>query len=382
MSVLPTARPGRAADPILIGEIDSRTGLLAAQGLAIAQGIRIAVDQANAAGGLAGRPLRLLERDDEGKAERAIAAAEELVGRHGVVALVGGYVDSLVGPVSEVAERTGVPYLAAASLDERLTARGYRYFFRISSLRAYVTATVGVVRDLARARRVAIFHATTPGATQLAARQREGFQAAGIEVVAFEPFAPGLSDFTPLLRRVRDGRADVLVSDAFFADHLLAVRQLAQAGIRLPGFLGAFGLEFPEAIRELGSAAEGLLGTTAWQPGVHVPAAPAESTAFVEAYRTRFRRDPVPLSMHGYAAGRALLDALSAVLAGGRPLSANAVRDALAQVDVETPLGRIRFTREGDPVAYERVVVQVQRGRHVVVYPREAATAPLIHPRP
>ncbi|MGH7359103.1 MAG: ABC transporter substrate-binding protein, partial [Candidatus Rokuibacteriota bacterium] len=150
-----------------MGEIDSRTGLLAAQGLAIAQGIRIAVEQANAAGGLGGRPLRLLERDDEGKAERALAAAEELVGRHGVVALVGGYVDSLVAPVSEVAERTGVPYLAAASLDERLTARGYRSFFRISSLRAYVAATVGVVRDLARARRVAILHATTPGATQL-----------------------------------------------------------------------------------------------------------------------------------------------------------------------------------------------------------------------
>jgi ABC-type branched-subunit amino acid transport system substrate-binding protein len=86
--------------------------------------------------------------------------------------------------------------------------------------------------------------------------------------------------------------------------------------------------------------------------------------------------------MHGYAAGRALLDALGAVLASGRPLSASAVRDALAQVDVETPLGRIRFTREGDPVAYERVVIQVQRGRHVVVYPSEAATAPLIHPRP
>jgi branched-chain amino acid transport system substrate-binding protein len=229
---------------------------------------------------------------------------------------------------------------------------------------------------------VAIFHATTPGATQLAGRQRAEFQAAGIEVVAFEPFAPGLSDFVPLLRRIRDGQADVLVSDAFFADHLLAVRQLAQAGIRLPGFLGAFGLEFPEAIRELGRAAEGLLGTTAWQPGVHVPAAPAESSAFVDAYRTRFGREPVPLSMHGYAATRALVAGLAATLAAGRPLAPDAVREALARVDVETPLGRVRFTREGDPVAYERVVVQVQHGRHVVVYPREAATAPLVHPRP
>jgi branched-chain amino acid transport system substrate-binding protein len=382
LSVLPGAPAAGAADPILIGEINSRTGLLASQGLAIAEGIRIAVDDVNAAGGVGGRAVRLLERDDEGKAERAIAAAEELVARRGVVALLGGYVDSLVGPVSEVAERARVPYLAAASLDERLTARGYRYFFRVSSLRPYVTATVGVVRDLVHARRVAILHATTPGATQLAARQRQAFLADGIEVVAFEPFAPGLSDFVPLLRRVRDAQADVLVSDAFFADHLLAVRQLTQARIRVPGFLGAFGLEFPEVIRELGGAAEGLLGTTAWQPGVHVPAAPAESNAFVEAYRTRFRREAVPLSMHGYAAARALLAALAAAGAEGRTLEGEPLREALARVDLPTPLGRVRFTPEGEPVAYERVVVQVQRGRHVVVYPRAAASAPLVHPRP
>jgi branched-chain amino acid transport system substrate-binding protein len=329
-----------------------------------------------------GRPLRLLERDDEGKAERAIAAAEELVARHGVVALVGGYADSLVAPVSEVAERARVPYLAAASLDERLTARGYRYFFRVSSLRPYVTTTVGLVRDLVRARRVAILHATTPGATQLATHQRQGLQAAGIEIVAFEPFAPGLADFVPLLRRVRDGQADILVSDAFFADHLLAVRQLAQAGIRLPGFLGAFGLEFPEVIRELGGAAEGLLGTTAWQPGIFIPAAPSESSAFVDAYRTRFRREPVPLSMHGYAAARALVSALTATLGAGQALTGETVREALARVDLTTPLGRVRFTPQGEPVDYGRVVVQIQRGRHVIVYPREVATAPLIHPRP
>jgi branched-chain amino acid transport system substrate-binding protein len=371
-----------AADPILIGEIDSRTGLLASQGLAIAEGIRVAVDTVNAAGGVQGRAVRLLERDDEGKAERAIAAAEELIARQGVVGLLGGYVDSLVGPVSEVAERARVPYLAAASLDERLTARGHRYFFRVSSLRPYVTATVGVIRDLARVRRVAILHSTTPGATQLAAHQRQGFEAAGIQVVVFEPFTPGLSDFVPLLRRVRDGQAEVLVSDAFFADHLLAVRQLTQVGIRLPGFLGAFGLEFPEAIRELGAAAEGLLGTTAWQPGVHVPAAPAESAAFVDAYRARFRREPAPLSMHGYAAARALVSALAAALSGPPPLTGETVREALARTDLETPLGRVRFTPQGEPMAYERVVVQIQQGRHVVVYPKEAASASLIHPRP
>ena len=374
--------PARAEDPIVVGEINSRTGVLAAQGLAVAQGIRIAVEDANARGGVAGRPVRLLERDDEGKPERAIAAAEELTARHRVAALVGGYADNLVGPVSEVAERSRTPYLATASLDERLTQRGYRYFFRVSSLKPYLDATVGVVRDAIRPARVAILYSSTPGASQLAARQREALQAASIDVPVFEPFSPGLADFTPLLSRARDRDAEILLSDAFFADHLLIVRQLPQSGWRVKGFLGAFGLEFPAVIRELGPTAEGLLGTTAWQPGVFVPAAEAESRAFVDAYRARFGQEPVPLGMHGYAAARALLQALAAVARDTPRVGGDRLREALARVDLETPLGRIKFAADGDPLFYQRVIVQIQGGRHVVVYPPGAATARLVYPRP
>jgi len=370
----------RAAEPILVGEINPRTGVLAPQGLAVAEGVEIAVERLNARGGIGGRPIRLLARDDEGKPDRAIAAAEELTARHRVAALVGGYVDSLVGPVSEVAERARTPYVASASLDERLTQRGYRYFFRVSSLRPYVEATVGLVREAMRPARVAILHSRTPGASQLAARQREALQTASIQIPVYEPFAPGLADFTPLLARLRDRSADVLLSDAFFADHLLIVRQLARSGIRLKGFVGAFGLEFPAVVQELGGAAEGLLGTTAWQPGVFVPAASAESRAFVEAYRARFGHEPVPLAMHGYAAAQALFAAMEAAGRDGQPPAGEALRQALARVDVETPLGRVRFDANGDPAHYERVIVQVQGGRHVVVYPPRVATARLVYP--
>jgi branched-chain amino acid transport system substrate-binding protein len=376
------AAPADALEPLVVGEINSRTGALAAQGLAVAQGIQIAVEAANLRGGVAGRPVRLLDRDDEGKPERAIAAAEELTARHRVAALVGGYVDSLVGPISEVAERSRTPYLATASLDERLSQRGYRYFFRVSSLKPYVDSTVGVVRDALRPARVAILYSSTPGASQLATRQRDALVAASIPVAVFEPFSPGLADFTPLLNRARDRDAEVLLSDAFFADHLLVVRQLPRSGWRPKGFLGAFGLEFPAVIRELGAAAEGLLGTTAWQPGVFVPAAPDESLSFVDAYRNRFKQEPVPLAMHGYAAARALLAALDAAARDGQPVAGEPLREALGRLDVETPLGRVKFAADGDPLFYQRVIVQIQGGRHVVVYPAGVATGRLVHPRP
>jgi len=174
----------------------------------------------------------------------------------------------------------------------------------------------------------------------------------------------------------------VLLSDTFFADHLLIVRQMAGAGIRVKAFLGAFGLEFPAVVGELGAASEGLFGTTAWQPGVLVPGDPDRSEAFVRAFRARFGRDPIPLAMHGYAAAAALLAALEAVVARGGTVSGPAVRDALARVEVETPLGRVAFDERGDPRLYERAVVQIQDGRHVVVYPPSRAQAAPRYPAP
>lgn len=319
----------------------------------------------------------MLSRDDEGRPERAIGAAEELAGLRQAVALIGGYVDSLVGPIAEVADRARVPYLATASLDERLTQRGNRYFFRISNLSSYVRVTTGLVLDALNADNVAILYSHTPGASQLARRQKEVFERAAVRVSVHEPFAPGLSDFAPFLVRIRDQRAQVLLSDTFFADHLLLVRQMAQAGITVRAFLGVFGMEFPSVIRELGPAGEGLFGTTAWQQAANPGSDDADSHAFIDAYTRRFGGAPVPLSMHGYAAARTLLVSLEAVARAGRPLTGETLRDALAAADVATPLGRVKFDDKGDPLYYERVVVQIQNGRHVVVYPRNRATAPI-----
>jgi len=285
-----------------------------------------------------------------------------------------------VGPIGEVAERSRIPYLATASLDERLTLKGNRYFFRISSLAPYVRVMTGLVQEVFRPRSVAILYSATPGASQLARRQKELLEQARVKVSVFEPFSPGLADFTPLLFRIRDQGAEVLISDTFFADHLLLVRQMAQAGIHLKAFLGAFGMEFPAVIKELGQASEGLFGTTSWQPGVNLGGNERASLAFIEAFKQRFGREPVPLTMHGYAAARTLVEALKAVAASGRPIRGEALRDALARADVETPLGRVRFDERGDPLFYERVVIQIQGGRHVVVYPRERATAPARYP--
>jgi len=81
--------------------------------------------------------------------------------------------------------------------------------------------------------------------------------------------------------------------------------------------------------------------------------------------------------MHGYAAARVLLAALETAARGGRSFTGSGLRDAIAAVNVMTPMGRVRFDERGDPLDYERVILQIQSGRHVVVYPKDRATAAL-----
>lgn len=371
------SRPAEGVS-LTLGEINPLTGRLAAHGTALHRGIVLAVEEANAAG----NRISLVTRDDEGRPERAVAAAEELTGRVRVAALVGGYVDTLVGPISEVAERQRIPFVATASLDERLTARGYRYFFRISHLAAYVDSLVGVTLEALRPARAAILSSATPGASQLGRRQRERLEQAGVRISVFEAFTTDLTDFTPFLVRVRDSGADVLLANAFFADHLVMVRQLRALDVNVKAFLGAFGMEFPEVIQQLGPSGEFLFGTTGWEPGITEPGTEAASRAFVDRYRARFQAEPPPLAMHGYAATRAILAAANMAAASGQPLGPEELRQSLLALDLLTPLERLQFDSRGESRHYHRLTTQVQVGKRVVVYPPARSTGRAIYPMP
>lgn len=225
----------RQGGELRIGEIDSLSGVLAAQGTAVHEGVVYAVSEVNRAGGIHGHPVKLITRDDGGRPDEATNAALDLATRERVSALVGGYVDSVVGPVAQVAQRERVPYVASSSLDQRLTQRGNLYFFRISRLPPFADATTAVPLDLLPAKEVAILFSITPGATQLARLQKERLEARGVRVSAFESFQTGTPDFIPLLARVRSSGAQLLLMDGFFADNLVLLRQLLYPRDRATG---------------------------------------------------------------------------------------------------------------------------------------------------
>jgi len=368
------ALPLNAAQEIRLGEINPLSGHLAKPGLEIHQGILYAVEEANARGGVAGHPVELLSRDDQSKPDVAVNQAQDLIFRGKVTGLVGGYVDSLVGPVSQQAARHQVPYVASASLQQAVAGKKNPYFFRVSRLEGIVQPVCLFLAHTLKARRVAMLYAASPGANEFAASVQANLRPMGSDIVLQEKFRPGWPDFSVFLLKLPPAKVEALVSGGFYADNLILVRQLRERPLGLKAFIAPWGVAYQSFIDEVGQAAEGLFGACAWAPGITQPGTEKASQALVAGFRKRFGKEPNTTTMHGYTSARALLAAIGNVLQEGGQPRGEAVSQALSRLDLQLPMERLAFDEHGDPRHYQQVMVQIQKQRLVVVYPPERAT--------
>jgi len=370
------------AETVKIGEINPLTGRLAKQGSEIHEGVAVAVAEFNDRGGLGGRQVELISRDDQSQPDVAISRAEELCGWRKVLGLTGGYVDSLVGPISEVAKKYEVPYVASASLQKELTQHENPYFFRVARLQGFTQPICDILSSQLRPQRLAILYAATPGSTEFAHDLENCLKSRSIVPLVTEKFRPGTPDFTPLIGKLASMNIDIIVSGGFFADHLLLVRQLKENRVSPKAFIAPFGIAYESFIREMGENAEYLYSTCAWNPGITQPGTEEISESFVKRFRHMFHYQPNTTNMHGYTSTRALLAAMQNVLRQNKALTGPNIRQALAELDLVLPMERVAFDKHGDPLHYQHLVVQIQNGRLQVVYPPERATASIIYPMP
>ena len=373
--------PARA-DAIRLGEINPLTGNLALHGQEIHEGIVMAVDEINSQGGLNGRKVELLSRDDQSRPDVALTQTQDLLYREKVVGLLGGYVDSLVGPISSLAARSNTPYVAAASLQKSLTDKKNPFFFRVSDMTGVVQPLGKFLTEVLKPAKVALLYTATPGSTEFAANLKEILEKQGIKVPVYEKFRPGTPDFSVLLLKVQEQGVDAIVSGGFFPDNLLLARQLREQRLPLKAFIGPWGIAYAKFIRELHGAGEGLMGMCAWNPGIAQPGTEAASQEFVKRFQEKFGQAPNTTTMHGYTAARAMLAAISQVLRQGEPLTGSAISGALRHLDLVLPMEHLQFQDNGNPVDYRQVIVQIQHDSLVVVYPPDRATGTLVYPLP
>ncbi len=370
------------AETIKIGEINPLSGGLAKNGIEIHQGIEVAVAEANEAGGIGGKHIELISRDDHSRPDVAISRAEELCSWEKVAALTGGYVDSLVGPIAAVAKKYRIPYVASASLQKELAHHNNPYFFRVSRLQGFVEPLCGILAQRFKPQNLAILYAATPGSVELAGDLERCVKTHGLNVQLVEKFRPGTPDFTPLIAKLAGMNIDVIVSGGFTPDHILFVRQLKENRISPKAYIGPFGIAYESFIRTMGKDADYLYSTCAWNPGIAEPGTESASRAFIQRFSRMFNQEPNTTNMHGYTSARALIAAMQAVLHKGLTLTGDNIRTALTKLNLVLPMEHLAFDKTGDPLHYSHMVVQIQKEKLVVVYPTDRAAEQAIYPMP
>jgi ABC-type branched-subunit amino acid transport system substrate-binding protein len=381
LAVAGCARPG-SGDEIRLAAIVSTTGVNAGFGQGTWRGIQTAASRVNEQGGIRGYPgKRLVARlyDTQSKPDVAAAQTYKAI-REGAVAVIGCNQSDATLIVSQICERSSVPFVTSTDFDPKLTARGFHYFFQTTPLlEVHAREMLETCRTLGQesgrpARRLGILcDDTVIGSSAQAILEREG-RALGYEVARSQAFPADVTDFAPYLAKLKDAGTELLLGFQTPQPAIQIVKTMRQQRFDPLGFGGLLGGQVTsEYSKELGENADYTFSSTPWSADLKIPGMPEA----IDAYRRQWNEDVDSVRAAGYASVAVLWSALES----SGVADPKRVRDGLASVDIASgdksyiQLGGCRFDQRGYNTKAAVAIRQTLGGRAFTIAPQEVTSA-------
>ena len=353
LALVAHATCAQTPEPIRIGVTGPFTGGSSPMGVSMREGIRIAADQINAAGGVLGRPIELIERDDEARNELGAQVVQELIDSENIVAGLGVVNTGVALASQRYYQRARIPVITSVATGTLVTRQFLppefddNFVFRVSANDTLQAAMiVAEALDRRGFTRVAIFHdATNYG--QLGREDLEAVLAArGIAPVAVERFQLRQADMMPLLRRARAADAQVILTYGIGPELAQIANTRARMGWSVP-IIGSWTLAMSNFIDDAGPNAEGVRMP---QTFIAEPTTPTRA-AFLDAWqaRTGNTRIPVPPAA---AQGYDSMLILAAAIEQAGSTDGDRIREALETLEA---------TIEGVVMTYHRPFSRTNR---------------------
>lgn len=345
--------PAAAEGEIVIGEYSSLTGSEETFGQSTHDGVMLAIDEVNAAGGVDGRRIRVITEDDQSKPDEAANAVTKLISQNNVVAILGEVASSNTLAAAPICQANQVPMITPASTHLRVTQVG-DYVFRTCFVDTYQGEVLGnyIAQGLGMTRAAILFDAKSEYSTALAELFRETFEANGGTVVTEQKYAKGDLDFEAQLAAIAAAAPQIVFIPGYYTEVGNIAVQARKLGLTMP-MAGGDGWESPRLLETAGTALEGSFYTNHF----HVDDPAAEVQEFVEKYRRRYGAQPDAVAALAYDAARLLADAI----ARAGSTDGVALRDAIASTaDFAGVTGRITFGPERNPIGKKLVVLEIR----------------------
>lgn len=324
---------GPAAAQTKIGFNVPLTGFAAADGASALNGAKLAVAQANASGGIGGKPIELVVYDDQGIAKEAVPAVTKMIEKDGIVVGVSGSYSGSTRAAASIFQTAKIPYITAYAIHPDITLTG-DYMFRVSAMgEVQGRAGAKLVSDLGK-KKVVLVTLKNDFGQALGAGFKEAAPKFGL--VIQNEYEYGMPDrqFGPIASKIKADNPDIIYASGYFYTAGPLVSQLRAAGITAP-IIGQEGYDSDKFIEIAGDAAEGVYVTTSLDRDSASPA----TKAFLADYKKATNAGPDMVAASSYTAVAVAIEGLKKT--GGK--GGDALRDAIAALTYDSPVGKLSF---------------------------------------
>ncbi|HAA89771.1 MAG: Leucine-, isoleucine-, valine-, threonine-, and alanine-binding protein BraC [Thermoanaerobacterales bacterium 50_218] len=353
------------AEKIKIGINYELSGKVATYGTSCKNGVVLALEEINKAGGVLGKQIEVIVRDNKSDTAESVNVATQLASM-GVVAMIGPATTGDVMAAEPVATSNRIPLLTTSATAPTVTFdeeknKVREYIFRICIIdpdQAMVMADF-VWNNLKLKKGAIMMDTGNDYSKGLAEKFKEYFEAKGGKIVATEGFVDTDTVFKPQLTKIWAKKPEFIYIPAYYNQVGLIVKQARELGIDVP-FLGADGWDSPELVSIAGAKA---LNNTYFTNHYSSQDPSPEVQAFVKAYKEKYGVEPDSFAALGYDAGRLMAEAIKQAGAA----DPQKIRDALEKIkDFPGITGKLSFDEKHNPIK-EVAIIKMVDGKQELV---------------
>jgi branched-chain amino acid transport system substrate-binding protein len=366
--------PSAAQQPIRIGSSIAISGRDAIQGGYVRDGYLLCQKHVNEKGGVLGRQIEFVIRDDGSDPKAAAGLYEKLIGEDKLDAVMGPYGSAMTDAAADVTEKHRKLMVAPAAGTSSLWEKGRKYLIMVLS--PLEGATEGTIDLAARhgLKTIGLVNVDTltgkavvKGALELAKKN-------GLQVVFHETYPPGTTDFSAIVNRVKAANPDVLVANYVPAEVIAITSRMKDLDVNVKMYSATPGGGFLDYYKALGKTAEFTYAGSYWDPGLAYPG----NLEFVAAYQKEFNRAPSFLSAASYAGCQLFVEAVRR----SGSLDSDKLREELLKMKTKTVFGEFTVDERGFQIGHKAITIQWQDGKQMVVWPDEVMAGKPRFPTP
>ena len=342
----------KESDTVKIGGIAPLSGAVAVYGVECKNGIDLAVEEINAAGGINGKKVEFVCEDDEGSPDKTVNAFKKLITKDGVKLVIGSLTSGCTQAVTTLSQASKVVQIAPAATAPAITDAG-NYVFRACFIDPF-QGTVGgkFAFESLKAKNAAILYDVgNDYSVGLQENFVKSFETAGGKIVAVESYSTGDKDFNAQLTKIKNANPDVVYLPDYYGTVALIAKQLRAQGIKAPivGADGWDGLTANAGDEVLNGFYSNHYAEDSTEPAVQ---------KFVNAFKEKYNKAPNSFAALGYDSMYMLKDAI--VKAG--TTDSSKVRAALEDTDADYVTGHLTFDSKRNPVK-SAVMIELVKGK-------------------